>query len=59
MSPFLIFRIIGWFLIVVASVSLYAVVYQVEKGEIGSGLAILGILLNLLTIWFIYTAMQI
>ncbi len=59
MSPFLIFRIIGWFLIVVASVTIYAVVYQVEKGEIGSGLAILGILLNLLTIWFIYTAMQI
>jgi Co/Zn/Cd efflux system component len=59
MSPFVIFRIIGWFLIVVASISSLVIVYQVEQGEFGSVVAILGILVNLLTIWFIYTAMQI
>ena len=59
MSPFLIFRIIGWFLIVLASLSSVIVVYQVEKGEFGSVIAILGIIVNLLTIWFVYTAMQI
>jgi hypothetical protein len=59
MSPFLIFRIIGWFLIVVASMSSLVAIYQVEQGEFGSVVAIFSILVNLLTIWFTYTAMQI
>ena len=63
MTPYLIFRIIGWFLIAVIVASGILNILSIEKPRsekpISAKVVLITLFLNILTIWFIYTAMQI
>ena len=63
MTPCLIFRIIGWFLIGVLVLSGVLNILSIgkprKKEPIDAETVLVTLSLNFLTIWFIYTAMQI
>jgi hypothetical protein len=61
MSQYIIFRIIGWVLIsyCVMNTSYKILTIQSEESNLTSAGLFLVIIMNVTTIWFIYTAMQI
>ena len=63
MTIYLIFRIIGWFLIIVTVFGICAQILSIgkirPKEPISAELVLFATFLHILTIWFIYTAMQI
>jgi hypothetical protein len=60
---YIIFRIIGWFIIAViifaTVVNILAIEQPVSKEPVSAKFALVSLVFNILTIWFIYTAMQI
>jgi hypothetical protein len=63
MITFIIFRIIGWFIISVVVfltiVTILSIEQSVEHKPMTGKFALVVLFINILTIWFIYTAMQI
>ena len=63
MSPYLTFRIIGWFIIGIIVLSTMLKILALEKPRkkepLSAKIVIAKLGINVLTIWFIYTAMQI
>ncbi len=61
LAPYIIFRIIGWFIIIITGASIAGSILYIgeERKPITPKLALINLILNSITIWFIYTAMQI
>jgi hypothetical protein len=62
-TPYLIFRIIGWFLIIISIIGNCSEILNIgkipEQKPVSAKLTLIATFVNILLIWFIYTAMQI
>ncbi len=61
MPQYIIFRIIGWILIVLLSVGASYEILNINKVrfQMTPTILLISTILNIVAIWFIYTAMQI